>query len=271
MNTSNAAASRSRGFTLIELLVVIAIIAILAAILFPVFARARENARRTSCLSNIKQFGLAVMQYVQDYDETYPPAAIKTTQTPPDGYFWYNEGGNAYWFWPQILYPYHKSTDMFYCPSSSVQSRHDDGSLRTEKAPHMGNYGTNSLIMPSNSKGKAMAAITSPASVYLFMDSGGWYLNPSLVLAPRGYYWYLPGSGPGSPTNVALTGSYELLDSAMTGDFSSGRHFGGVNMAFADGHVKWLRSSVVYNEAKKCTATCTGSTDSAWNPGRSGS
>src|SRR5437588_7739 len=67
-------AKATRGFTLIELLVVIAIIAILAAILFPVFARARENARRTACISNVKQIGLAWMMYVQDYDETFPPS-----------------------------------------------------------------------------------------------------------------------------------------------------------------------------------------------------
>lgn len=261
----------SRGFTLIELLVVIAIISILAAILFPVFARARENARRTSCMSNVKQFGLAVMQYVQDYDENYPPVMIETAQTPPDGHFWYNEAGHSYWFWPQILYPYHKSTDMFYCPSSSIQSRHDDGTVRTEKAPHMGNYGANGLILATRAKGKSMASITSPASVYLFFDSGSYMMNTDRTLGPRGYYWYIPGTGPGSATNLSITGSYELLDDAMNGDFATGRHFGGVNMAFADGHVKWLRSSEVYNEARKCTATCTGSTDSAWNPGRSGS
>ena len=74
-----------RGFTLIELLVVIAIISLLAAILFPVFSRARENARRSSCLSNLKQIGLGMMQYTQDYDERYPMGAYKNLVSPPDG------------------------------------------------------------------------------------------------------------------------------------------------------------------------------------------
>lgn len=80
---------KRKAFTLIELLVVIAILAILASILFPVFARARENARRASCLSNMKQLGLAMMMYVQDYDECYPNAVRATTETPPNGYTWY--------------------------------------------------------------------------------------------------------------------------------------------------------------------------------------
>src|SRR6185312_8425918 len=88
-----------KGFTLIELLVTIAIIAVLAAILFPVFARARENARRASCMSNLKQMGLGIMQYVQDYDETYPFG------------FYSVPGGTMYW--PMLIYPYVKSEQIF--------------------------------------------------------------------------------------------------------------------------------------------------------------
>src|SRR4051812_41661394 len=95
-----------KAFTLIELLVVIAIIAILAAILFPVFGRARENARRSSCQSNLKQMSVAAMQYVQDYDETYPWASntVPIIEVPVGG--WWSTAGDV--FWPQILYPYHK-------------------------------------------------------------------------------------------------------------------------------------------------------------------
>ena len=97
------------GFTLIELLVVIAIIAILAAILFPVFARARENARRASCLSNLKQMGLGIMQYTQDYDEKYPAR------------YFGNGNGEAFEFnsWRRVVFPYVKSTQIFECPSNT--------------------------------------------------------------------------------------------------------------------------------------------------------
>ena len=106
MNSSRCKSNRSRkrAFTLIELLVVIAIIAILASILFPAFARARENARRASCMSNLKQIGLGIMQYTQDYDESFPFA------------------GNEYPIaagvdFPNLLQPYTKSTAIFVCPS----------------------------------------------------------------------------------------------------------------------------------------------------------
>ena len=106
---------RNSAFTLIELLVVIAIIAILAAILFPVFARARENARRSSCQSNLKQVGLGVMQYTQDYDERYPPKA---------------QADNVRW--NQRIQPYVKSTQLFACPSNP--------SNKTDNVGAIGNY-----------------------------------------------------------------------------------------------------------------------------------
>ena len=96
--------SRKKGFTLIELLVVIAIIALLAAILFPVFARARENARRSSCANNLKQLGIGFAQYKQDYDESWCGG---WSQTPPNA------------MWTYVLQPYLKSNQVFRCPSDS--------------------------------------------------------------------------------------------------------------------------------------------------------
>ncbi|MEO6908674.1 MAG: DUF1559 domain-containing protein, partial [Abditibacteriaceae bacterium] len=120
---------KRKGFTLIELLVVIAIIAILAAILFPVFARARENARRASCMSNLKQIGLGVMMYVQDYDERYP---FDKTVTP-----------TASWYALVAPYTinYSKSGQLFRCPSSPLEIRgagFDDFSI--------GNYAANVAV-----------------------------------------------------------------------------------------------------------------------------
>jgi len=239
---------QKRAFTLIELLVVIAIISILAAILFPVFARARENARRASCLSNLKQMGLATMQYIQDYDEKMPPAYMATTQPTPDGLSW-----NAnYWYWPQMLYPYHKSTQVFLCPSSRVG---DNGT------PRQLNYGANQLVMippgvPPTAQPLSSAAIVAPASTYLLMDSGEYRIHPDFARARNSSY-YLPGMGEsGGSCGTTSTATDANKDCA------SGRHFTGVNVAFADGHVKWLKSSVLVSEARKEYASET----NAWTP-----
>ncbi len=110
---------KKTGFTLIELLVVIAIIAILAAILFPVFARAREQARKTTCLSNLKQLGLAMMMYVQDYDECFP--APRSPQPYGSG-GWWSDFWSGVWLgfrtWPYDLEPYMKNKQIVVCPSA---------------------------------------------------------------------------------------------------------------------------------------------------------
>jgi prepilin-type N-terminal cleavage/methylation domain-containing protein/prepilin-type processing-associated H-X9-DG protein len=128
-----------RGFTLIELLVVIAIIAILAAILFPVFARAREKARQTACLSNIKQLSLAAMMYSQDYDEQIIPSYLASN-----------------YVWLDLITPYVKNTQIFVCPS------------RSQTYPGYGHNHCNLGWASSIS----MAAIAKPADTVLFNDNG---------------------------------------------------------------------------------------------------
>lgn len=105
---------KKNGFTLIELLVVIAIIAILAAILFPVFAKAREKARQTSCASNLKQIALSILQYSQDYDERYP---LSYPVTGVEGTRASACGGNPSYWWMDALEPYVKNEQIFHCPS----------------------------------------------------------------------------------------------------------------------------------------------------------
>src|SRR5690348_12977526 len=111
---------RKAGFTLIELLVVIAIIAILAAILFPVFAQAREAARKTSCLSNIKQITMGALMYLQDYDEVLNAPALRRCSVPATQYS--NLWWGANWMtWPELIMPYIKNSDLFSCPDRRDQ------------------------------------------------------------------------------------------------------------------------------------------------------
>jgi prepilin-type N-terminal cleavage/methylation domain-containing protein len=169
---------KRRGFTLIELLVVIAIIAILAAILFPVFARAREKARQTSCLSNLKQITLGTLMYAQDFDEMLPQG----------GHWLYIGGVRTMMYWTRAIEPYLKNTQLLMCPSSSYKTH-----------PHAWNYGfvsqttgynggtggfvlPNGTSVPSYSSPVALAKITAPAERVLVSDSTNFYT----VL----HYWY---------------------------------------------------------------------------------
>jgi prepilin-type N-terminal cleavage/methylation domain-containing protein/prepilin-type processing-associated H-X9-DG protein len=194
------------AFTLIELLVVIAIIAILAAILFPVFARARENARRSSCQSNLKQMALAQMQYSQDYDEHLVPNAVYD-----------NPQGLTYGTWMYVLQPYIKSVQIFTCTSvpNAVYSGRPN---TTQNNTGYAYYGSLGKI--------ALAAIDSPASVAMFADAG---VLPSPPYAANDHYymmnWDQSSGDNGVPPDAA--------------------HFDGANIAFADGHVKWLKTSVI--------------------------
>jgi prepilin-type N-terminal cleavage/methylation domain-containing protein/prepilin-type processing-associated H-X9-DG protein len=233
-----------QGFTLIELLVVIAIIAILAAILFPVFARARENARKASCLSNLKQIGLGIMQYTQDYDETYPRGEFN---------------GTPYSAWPEYVMPYLKSGSVqgvggiFRCPSFPNEQQNM-------------NYGVNRDICPSDASGLKMAALENVAEKVLIAEKG-------VNNAPWGYPyistfewdwtdWGADGSNP-NPAKYDL--NYDC-DSASTsgppafpgcGTHPRYRHNGTSNFLFADGHAKalvkgqlvWWKNIYVKNSA----------------------
>ncbi|HIE50480.1 MAG TPA: prepilin-type N-terminal cleavage/methylation domain-containing protein, partial [Armatimonadetes bacterium] len=155
-----------RGFTLIELLVVIAIIAILAAILFPVFARAREKSRQASCASNLKQIGLAAMMYVQDYDEVLFPSF---TPGPTRVYYWWGSwDGTVLREEEGLLYPYLRNAQIKACPSFPNR-------LRT--ALGLTGYGYNyaylAPFVPPNWEQRpiALAALQRPAETVLMADA----------------------------------------------------------------------------------------------------
>ena len=220
-----------QGFTLIELLVVIAVIAILAAILFPVFAKVREKARQTSCASNLKQLSLAFIAYTQDYDEALPKSG-QNGATPvcggvPDGS----------WVLPEAidttvskvctatqlpvpngsLYSYVKSAQVYKCPSDSEADTK-----------------TLSYSMNSNLSALAIAGIQEPSNCVLLVDesddneigAGIAGLNNGNFLAPK------------LPSNEKVSPIYQ--------DHPTIRHTGGSEFAYDDGHVKYSRPESLY-------------------------
>lgn len=214
---------KKNGFTLIELLVVIAIISILASILFPAFARARENARRASCQSNLKQIALGVFQYTQDYDERFPLRLINGSGSPP-----VSNGANASnpFGWADALQPYLKSTQIFQCPSeTTTPATATSGPFSGRVDPTAAGY--TDYWFNSRLSGQSQAAIDSVSQTVMNGDGTG----------DRSYYWYNGCNVNGEDDN--------LCDPDSTGIMGLGRghsrHLDGGNFAFADGHVKWYK------------------------------
>ena len=239
-----------KGFTLIELLVVIAIIALLAAILFPVFARARENARKSSCANNLKQIAIGVAQYTQDYDESYPWA-------------WGGVSGqNACWW--QLLVPYIKSQQVFSCPSDSNKTNGGNGFASAGLAQgypsgafHI-SYGVNYPLFGNGSNASTMAFNLSdmpkPAQVVMMSDAGvtAAAASPWVTtnIGSKGSAWLLAdptcaNNNAAKPCNSGAAGS---VASAGDTNWSAAyaRHLETVNTAYADGHVKATRAEFWY-------------------------
>ncbi len=200
---SSRLSKRQGAFTLIELLVVIAIISILAAILFPVFGRARENARRTSCLSNLKQISLAALMYAQDYDARHMPGVDRKT----------------------ALFPYIKqgtsnaesnTINVWLCPSNSLNATDPATGALLSPAQLSASYGFN-LYMNA----QLQSAIQTPSETVMLADAGISDNGTGRIAS----HLYPPGR---------VTDSNKECR-------PSPRHFGGANSAFMDGHAKWMK------------------------------
>ncbi len=241
-----------RGFTLIELLVVIAIIAILAAILFPVFAQAREKARQTACLSNTKQIGMGIYQYVQDYDEMLP-------------YGGNNVAGGYAPRWYRMVYPYVKNVGVYHCPSAPNKGGLRPALINRPSSPQhglpnsAGSYGLNINLAswaggspPPSNPGRSLAEINTPADTFLVCETARLEdrVHSEANYQPEKWKQYersasdwqvLPPSGWANSNATYYAQSPDIHGNQVRRPIP--RHNEGLNIIYCDGHAKWSRIS----------------------------
>ncbi|MDR3708403.1 MAG: DUF1559 domain-containing protein [Capsulimonadaceae bacterium] len=259
---------RSKAFTLIELLIVIAIIAILAAILFPVFATAREKARQTQCASNLKQIGLALTQYTQDYDETIIQGGYSGS------YYSYR--------WFQILDPYigQKSAGNTAANGNPVFRCPDDPTLADWSGSqfYIG-YALNVNVTGYNAPGKLLSQIPRPANTSFVVETAQCNstlqgsadnLNPAnwtnyVQTAANGnrsgsdWEWFPPGGWNGGNCNYAAVATSNACYTNNTCDSwrrPMARHSGGLNVEYVDGHVKWMQIQAFLGPMTTTSGVC---------------
>ncbi len=214
---------RARGFTLIELLVVIAIIAILAAILFPVFARAREAARAANCKSNLKQLGIGMNMYVQDFDEVYPHWAFQFmgTTLPTGSPTGNGATQNALWF--HMLHPYIKNVGVFNCPSSTPSPVGRYTGQYTGTLSYGYNYNGGSRAT-SHGGCAANCGVNIPLSSMAAIED----VSGTILMTDANYYVTSPGDGTADYANRVRAAHNEMT-----------------NVVYIDGHVKAVKYNTI--------------------------
>jgi prepilin-type N-terminal cleavage/methylation domain-containing protein len=242
LTTTSPSCNARRAFTLIELLVVIAIIALLAAILFPVFARAREQARRSSCASNLRQIGLGMMQYTQDYDERLPLFSLSGNGY--GGFQGYGSDGDDGMRWADSIFPYVKSAQIFDCASGTkTMAPYARGPIAAggpyfDITTYSYGYITPTAVGVIGVAGRSLAELEDSAGTLMIVEDGR------------------QDAGLGAETQGRLIPSLGEPLSTLGGRLNGFRHTGvsesdyedyAFNAIFADGHIKWTRLTQSWN------------------------